>query len=162
MNRRLALVVEDEYDVSIIFAKALKAAGFEAQIIRSGDLALTWLSSMTPDVVVLDLNLPNVPGTEILHRIRADARLASTKVIVATAYPRLAEGLHNEADWILSKPVSFGQLRDLAARLVSRASRRSGSPRGSTVPVNGSWPASSQTGGKANEQSVRADRRRRQ
>lgn len=117
MNRPLALVVEDEYDVSIIFAKALQAAGFETQIIRSGDLALTWLSSMTPDVVVLDLNLPNVPGTDILRYIRADTRLADIKVIVATAYPRLAEGLRDEADWILTKPVSFGQLRDLAAYL---------------------------------------------
>lgn len=143
MNKPLALVVEDEYDVSIIFAKALKAAGFETQVIRSGDLALTWLSSMTPDVIVLDLNLPNVPGTEILHRIRADARLTSAKVIVATAYPRLAEGLHNEADWVLSKPVSFGQLRELAARLASRASPQKRGLKRPTTPANKSWPAKS-------------------
>lgn len=121
MNKPLALVVEDEYDISIIFAKALQSAGFETQIIRSGDAALLWLSSMTPDVVVLDLNLPRVPGTEILHAIRADPRLINTKVVVATAYPRLAESLRDEADCILAKPVSFGQLRDLVIRLKPEA-----------------------------------------
>jgi DNA-binding response OmpR family regulator len=121
MNKPLALVVEDEYDVSIIFAKALQAAGFDTKIMRSGDTALTWLASMTPDIVILDLNLPRVPGTEILHAIRTDARLSNTKVIVATAYPRLAESLQDDADWILAKPVSFGQLRDLAAHLASNA-----------------------------------------
>ena len=121
MNKPLALVVEDEYDVSIIFAKALQAAGFDTKVVRSGDTALTWLSSMTPDIVILDLNLPRVPGTEILQAIRADGRLVKTKVIVATAYSRLAESLRDDADWILSKPVSFGQLRDLAAHLASNA-----------------------------------------
>jgi DNA-binding response OmpR family regulator len=121
MNKPLALVVEDEYDVSIIFAKALQAAGFDTKITRSGDTALAWLSSMTPDIVILDLNLPRVPGTEILHAIRADGRLVNTKVIVATAYSRLAESLRKEADLVLPKPVSFGQLRDLAAHLVPNA-----------------------------------------
>lgn len=116
MSKPLALVIEDEYDVSIIFAKALEAAGFDAQIIRSGDTALTWLRAATPSLVILDLQLPRVPGTEILHYIRGDPRLAKTYVIVATAYPRLIATLRDEADRILTKPVNFGQLRDLAAR----------------------------------------------
>jgi DNA-binding response OmpR family regulator len=116
MSNPLALIVEDESDISVVFAKALKAAGFETAVAHAGDVALKCLSSMTPDVVVLDLNLPQVPGTEILRHIRADARLTNTKVIIATAYPRMIEGLHNEADCVLSKPVSFAQLRDLAAR----------------------------------------------
>ena len=116
MNNPTALIVEDEYDISVIFAKALEAAGFETQVAYAGDTALSWLSSTTPDVVVLDLNLPNVPGAEILQHIRTDARLASTKVIVATAYPDMAEGLHDDADCVLCKPVSFSQMRDLAKR----------------------------------------------
>jgi DNA-binding response OmpR family regulator len=116
MSSPLALIVEDEHDISIIFAKALEAAGFETAIVHAGDVALKWLSSTTPDVVVLDLNLPQVPGTEILRHIRADVRLTNTKVIIATAYPRMAESVYNEADCVLSKPVSFSQLRDLAAR----------------------------------------------
>ncbi len=116
MTRPLALIVEDERDISIIFARALEAAGFKTEIARAGDVAVEWLATRTPAVVILDLNLPRVPGAEILRRIRADARLASTKVIVATAYPNLDEELQNQADCVLCKPVSFAQLRDLAAR----------------------------------------------
>lgn len=117
MDKPLALIVEDEYDISIIFAKALREAGFETDIVRSGKTALTWLSSTTPDIVVLDLHLPKVAGTEILEHIRADPRLEKVAVIVATAYPHMAESLHDVADWIFFKPVSFNQLRDLAMRL---------------------------------------------
>jgi DNA-binding response OmpR family regulator len=117
MTNSLALIIEDEYDVSIIFAQALRAAGFETEIVRSGDTALTQLTCMTPDVVVLDLHLPRVPGTQILEQIRADPRLSSTRVIVATAHPQLAESVKGQTDWVLNKPVSFGQLRDLATQL---------------------------------------------
>ena len=121
MSRPIALIIEDDYDASLIFAEALQAAGFETEIIRSGDLALARLAVATPDVVVLDLHLPYTAGTDILSQIRADARLAETRIIVATADPRLAETLQEEADLILIKPISFSQLRDLAARLGSVA-----------------------------------------
>jgi CheY-like chemotaxis protein len=122
MDKPLALIVEDEFDISIVFSRALQAAGFETEIIRSGDIALEWLSSSKPDIVILDLNLPCVTGPEILQHIRADERLAKTPVIIATAYARLAEGLREQADWVLFKPVSFAQLRDLSARIVDSAS----------------------------------------
>ena len=121
MEKPIALVIEDEYDISLIFARALQAAGYETEIIRSGDTALTWLRAATPDLVILDLQLPRVPGTEILHHIRANPRLAKSRVIVATAYSDLAATLQDKADWILIKPVKFGHLRDLAARLIPGA-----------------------------------------
>lgn len=122
MANRLALIIEDDYDLSIIFAEALQAAGFETQIVRAGDTALMWLSSTTPEVVILDLHLPRVAGTSILQQIRSDPHLTETRVIVATADARLAETLREDADLVLLKPISFTQLRDLAARLTSVAS----------------------------------------
>jgi CheY-like chemotaxis protein len=67
--------------------------------------------------VVLDLHLPHLSGRDILDEIRHDERLTSTRVIVATADPRMAEILDEQADLVLIKPISFGQLRDLSARL---------------------------------------------
>jgi DNA-binding response OmpR family regulator len=122
MTNPLALIVEDDYDLSIIFAEALQAAGFETQIVRAGDTALMWLSSTTPKVVVLDLHLPRVAGTSILQQIRSDPHLTETRVIVATADARLAETLREDADLVLLKPISFTQLRDLASRLTSMKS----------------------------------------
>ena len=114
MSRPLALIVEDERDISIVFSRALNAAGFVTEVMQTGDTALEWLSTGSPDIVLLDLNLPQVTGEEILRHIRSDPRLAKTPVIVATAYARLAENIREQADRVLFKPVSFRQLRDLA------------------------------------------------
>lgn len=121
LSRQLALIIEDDYDLATIFAEALQAAGFDAEIIRAGDTALERLDATTPSVVVLDLHLPHVSGVDILQRIRADARLAGTRVMVATADPRMAELLEDEADLVLLKPISFSQLRDLAMRMSQTA-----------------------------------------
>jgi len=117
VSKQLALIVEDDYDLAIIFAEALQAAGFDAEIVRAGDTALKRLAVTTPAVVVLDLHLPHVSGADILQQIRADARLAETRVMIATADPRMAELLEDEADLVLLKPISFSQIRDLAARM---------------------------------------------
>jgi CheY-like chemotaxis protein len=124
MAKPLALVVEDERDISILFSKALKAAGFETHVVYSGDEAMEWLASGTPDIIILDLNLPQMLGPEILHHIRGSERLAQMPVIVVTAYARLAEDVRDTADQVLFKPVSFAQLRDLAGRLTSQRSAR--------------------------------------
>lgn len=117
MSKLLALIVEDDVDLAIIFEAALKEAGFVTKVIRAGDVAMKRLQAVIPDVVVLDMHLPEVAGTDILDSIRADERLAQTRVIVTTADVRLAETLHDRADLVLVKPVSFGQLRDMAKRM---------------------------------------------
>jgi DNA-binding response OmpR family regulator len=112
----LALVVEDDFDAATIFAKALEAVGFSTEVIREGDTALKRLEEIVPHLVLLDLHLPNVGGKEILTNIRADARLAHTRVIIASADPRTADTLQDIADLVLIKPISFSQVRDLTAR----------------------------------------------
>ena len=114
----LLLVVLILY-LALIFAQALETAGFTAGIIQDGDHALARLAVATPDIVVLDLHLPHVSGADILRLIRADERLAQTRVIVATADPRMADMLQDQPDLVLLKPISFSQLRDLAVRLAS-------------------------------------------
>ena len=116
MNNALALIIEDDADLAAIFDEALRAAQFETEVIRAGDEAQRRLRVATPAVVVLDLHLPLVSGTELLKQIRSDERLSKARVIVATADSRLAEELHETADLVLVKPISFSQLRDLSAR----------------------------------------------
>ena len=116
-----AIVIEDEPDLCIIFRTALQAAGFdEAKVIDDGMAAMTYLDNYIPDLILLDLHLPNVSGAEILHRIRSDERLENIPVIVATADPQMAEELRDDSDLELLKPISFTQLRDLASRLLQR------------------------------------------
>lgn len=116
MCHRSALIIEDNRDLAVVFAQALQAAGYATGIIEDGNQALARLAVATPDIVVLDLHIPQVPGAEILRQIRADARLSTTRVIVATADSRVPDALREQADLVLIKPVSFNQLRDLAAR----------------------------------------------
>jgi DNA-binding response OmpR family regulator len=117
LSKPLALIIEDDYDLAAIFDEALKAAEFETKVIRTGDVAMRELAISIPDVVVLDLHLPHVAGTDILKRIHADGRLNDVRVIVTTADARLGEMLQEEADLVLLKPISFSQLRDMAKRL---------------------------------------------
>ena len=116
MRDRSALIIEDNRDLAIVFSQALQAAGFITGIIGDGEQALARLAMVTPALVVLDLHMPHVSGLDILRHIRADGRLAETRVIVATADSHVTGGLREQADLVLIKPVSFTQLRDLAAR----------------------------------------------
>ena len=117
----LALIVEDDVDLGTIFAEAIKAAGFDTEIIPNGRQAADRLTEATPILVILDLHLPHVSGRELLQQIRADDRLAQTNVIVTTADGRQAEDLLDQADFCMVKPITFTQLRDLASRLYPRS-----------------------------------------
>jgi DNA-binding response OmpR family regulator len=118
LGRPLALVVEDNEDQADIMAKALKAAGFDTEIIGSGTQALARLGIVVPALVILDLHLPGISGTGVLLEIGADPRLAETCVIVVTVEPQAADALDNLANLVLVKPVDFMELHDLAASLL--------------------------------------------
>jgi DNA-binding response OmpR family regulator len=117
MKQPLAFIVEDDQKLAAIFTEALHAAQYNTESILSGEKAASRLSEIAPDLVILDLHLPQVSGKNILRQIRADSRLQNTRVILATADPIVAETLRDEADVVLIKPVSYSQLRDLATRL---------------------------------------------
>jgi DNA-binding response OmpR family regulator len=123
MNKEkpIALIIEDDEDLSVIFSEALNAAGFQTETIRNGQLALDRLRIVTPEVVSLDMHLPGVSGLDILKFIRSEKRLALTNVVVTTADAVMAEQVRDTADFVLIKPITFGQLRDLTARLSSNS-----------------------------------------
>jgi len=118
-EKPLALIIEDDTDLASIFADALQAAEFETEIIIDGAVAEGRLKEIVPQLVVLDLHLPHVSGERLLRQIRSTPALAGVKVVIASADPITADMLSSESDLVLVKPVSFGQLRDLARRLKS-------------------------------------------
>jgi two-component system KDP operon response regulator KdpE len=120
MNKPLALVIEDDPDLSEIFSMTLRSSGFETEVFQDGQAALDRLAGTPPAVILLDLHLPRVTGATILQNIRANERFAKTSVIIATADARQAEELHVQADLILLKPVGVDQLRELAKRMLQR------------------------------------------
>jgi len=116
--RPLALVVEDDPFQAEIFTQAVAQAGYDVTHIANGTEAVAYLDEHTPLLVILDLHLPEVAGTTILTHIRQQPHLAQTRVMLATADPRMAELARNESDLVLIKPISFSQLRSLAQRML--------------------------------------------
>ena len=117
MSDHLALIIEDDEDLSEIFGQALTAAGFTIEIIRDGLLAQERLKEIVPTVITLDMHIPHISGDILLAQIRADDRLAKTRVVVTTADAQMGEATRGNADLVLIKPITFSQLRDLTARL---------------------------------------------
>ena len=123
MDNPLAFVIEDDEAHVDLFSEALQKAGFEVEAFQDGQAALSRLTETIPVLVVLDLHLPHVSGADILNYIRSDLRLKNTRVVLASADPQMASKLREKADLVLIKPISYFQLRELAARL-----RASGPP----------------------------------
>lgn len=117
MMENLALLIEDDEDLSEIFTNALQAAGYTVEAILDGKVAEERLLQVVPKVIVLDMHLPNVNGATLLQRIQANENLKATRIIIATADSVQAEFYRNTATITLVKPISFSQLRDLSARL---------------------------------------------
>ncbi len=110
MNKATILVVEDEPSVSEVVSLYLKRAGFQVQSARDGQAALKLLSQQLPDLVVLDLMLPQVDGFEITRWLRGRG---DTPIIMLTARgaetDRIA-GLEMGADDYVVKPFSPQEL----------------------------------------------------
>ncbi|MEO7792843.1 MAG: response regulator transcription factor [Vicinamibacterales bacterium] len=126
MNRPpRVLVVEDEQDIAGLIKHALERAGDgQVQIVSSGDAALRAITEEPPDVIILDLNLPVLSGTEVCRIVRSRPETANIPIIMLTA--RTAEsdrviGLDLGADDYVTKPFS---LRELAARVRAVLRRR--------------------------------------
>ena len=119
------LVVEDEQDIAGLIKHTLERSGDgRVDIVSSGDAALRAVTEQTPDLVILDLNLPVLSGTEVCRILRGRPATANVPIIMLTA--RTAEsdrvtGLDLGADDYVTKPFS---LRELAARVRAVLRRR--------------------------------------
>lgn len=101
------LLVEDEPVTAEVFARALQRAGHDVRIATDGMRAMHALRDVAPDVLVLDLGLPTMPGIEVLRRLRASEHRDVPVVVVSGASPRLFEGAEElvEPGLWLEKPV---------------------------------------------------------
>ena len=118
MNKPFALIIEDDRDIAALFRHVLDLAGFRTEVVFHGQVAVQRLSNSQPDLVLLDLNLPGISGTQILELIRKDARFDFTKVVVVTAHAHVVSGLAVQPDLVLLKPISIEQLTSLVRRIV--------------------------------------------
>jgi two-component system phosphate regulon response regulator PhoB len=118
MVKHHVLIVEDERDIAGLIKHSLERTGTaDADIVGSGDAALGAIAQRTPDLVILDLNLPVLGGLDVCRILRSRADVRHLPIIVLTARggedDRVA-GLDLGADDYVTKPFS---LRELSARV---------------------------------------------
>jgi len=114
MDARRVLVVDDEPELRSMLGRYLRAEGFEVADSSSGHDALQRIATAAPDLVILDVGLPDIDGFEVLRRIRAEH---DTPVIMLTARAEEVDrivGLTVGADDYVVKPFSP---RELVARI---------------------------------------------
>ncbi len=108
-----ALVVDDNRETADALKIMLETLGIPARVAYGAGPAVSLLSSLTPSVVLLDVNMPGVDGAEILAFLRREPRLVPVPVIVITSddqpetHQRMLRG---GANAVLLKPVNFDTL----------------------------------------------------
>ncbi len=117
MKKPLAFIIEDDRDIAALFRHVLDMAGYQTEVMLDGQDAVDLLSSIRPDIVFLDLQLPSVSGLDILKIIRTDKKLKTVSVIVVTAFAHYLDNLPAEPDLVMLKPVDINHLIELAGRL---------------------------------------------
>ena len=107
------LIVEDEKDLVDLMQYNLRQAGYEIFAVQSGDEALALVRTRTPDLVLLDLMLPGLPGTEVCRQLKSSARTRHVPVIMVTARGEEIDrvvGFELGADDFVTKPFSMREL----------------------------------------------------
>src|SRR6185503_2165401 len=111
MSRRI-LVVEDHHDTSFTLCRLLKLEGYEVEHAIDGIAGFSTATSLHPDLIVTDLQMPRMNGIEMIKRIRQDLGLNGTPILVMSAYGRrtLHEAMEAGANGFIEKPLDFDSL----------------------------------------------------
>ena len=120
------LVVDDERDLASLLDFNLRQAGFETQVASTGAEALALARRRVPDLVLLDLMLPDLPGTEVCRQLKVDARTRSVPVVMLTARGDELDrvvGFELGADDYVVKPFSVRELVLRVQAVLRRAAR---------------------------------------
>lgn len=118
------VIVEDEPDTAEMFAEMMRLSGHHVLKSYGGTPAIALISHELPDVVVLDVMMPDLSGLEVLRFIRRDPRLAQIPVIVVSAKSLPSDikiGLDAGANVYLTKPVAFQDLNTAVRQVIESA-----------------------------------------
>ncbi len=112
-SKRRILVVDDHEDNVEVLRARLEARGYDVRGANSGQEALDTINEWIPDLVLLDVMMPDMDGLEVVKRLKADTNLPFIPVIMQTALDsteRMVAGLEAGADDYVTKPINFAEL----------------------------------------------------
>ncbi|MBT9247544.1 response regulator [Gemmobacter fulvus] len=120
-RRHRVLVIEDEDNIALALDYLMSREGYEPDRIANGGEALGRIRATHPDLVLLDVMLPEVSGYQICADVRRDPGLADVRILMMTARGSAMErqkGLELGADGFISKPFELTELRREVRRLL--------------------------------------------
>jgi CheY-like chemotaxis protein len=113
------LIIEDEADAAELFAEMMRVSGFRVLKTSSSAPALAMIAQEQPDIVLLDIMMPEISGLELLREMREDPELRRIPVVIISAKGMPADvrsGMEAGAATYLTKPVGFLELREAVER----------------------------------------------
>lgn len=119
--KKTVLIVEDNELSSKLFCDVLEANGFRTLLTESGEEALRLARHHRPDLIIMDIQLPEVSGLDIMRRIKDDADIRDIPIVAITALAvdwveeRVREG---GCDAYLTKPISVTRFMGTVTRLI--------------------------------------------
>ena len=122
---KTVLIVEDEADAAELFAEMMRVSGFRVRKTSYSAPALTMMTEEKPDIVLLDIMMPEISGLDILRQMRQDPALANIPVVVVSAKSMPADirnGMEAGASTYLTKPVGFLELKEAVERALESQS----------------------------------------
>jgi len=115
------LVVEDYEDTRFLMRLELEKRGFRVFEATDGEQGAALAAQERPDIVLMDIGLPNIDGIEATRRIRGDSSMRDVLIVALTAHHETeyrAQALNAGCDAYLTKPIDFDWLIDLLGRLL--------------------------------------------
>lgn len=137
MNKTLILVVEDDRSVQNLMITTLKAHDYRYLTAANGEAAILEASSHNPDIILLDLGLPDMDGIEVIRKIRTWSNVPIIIISARSEDTDKVEALDAGADDYLTKPFSVEELLARLRVTERRLAAAQGEQQSSSVFVNG-------------------------
>lgn len=121
MAKKKILIVEDEESLLKLESILLTSKGYDVRGVPSGRAALDAIAEEKPDLVLLDIMLPEIDGFEVCRRIKADAATRDIPVVMLTAKKTrddMAKGEKAGADWYITKPFKSAMVIETIQRFL--------------------------------------------
>lgn len=111
MSARI-LVVDDLEDNLLLMKFILEAEGYQVELAQGGVEALSKIHNFLPDLILLDVMMPDINGFEVTQQVRRDCKISFIPIVLVTAHGSSgrAEGLNAGADDFVYKPIDFNEL----------------------------------------------------
>lgn len=122
--QKTVMIIEDETDAAEMFAEMMRVNGFRVIKMFSSAPAISLIAQEKPDLIILDVMMPDISGLEVVRYMRRDPNLEKIPVIIVSAKSMpndIKNGLEAGASLYLTKPVGFLELKQAVEKFTQDA-----------------------------------------